>query len=226
VPPALSALQFSPTSKLTIGICNLDATSEDVFNKYRTEHKANLLTAVDPTCLRGGTFSPVAANTGFTLQNTFAMVNRAVDFFAPQPAYAASMFFVGSIGGAVSELSPSVIVNLKSSVMTFESQPQDAFINSPIPGAPGGTVRVKMTTLAGTPLNGVLVKIRVQNNSGSFVASNGDEATTGLDGIASFPNLSVNKAGGYLLIASGTYDTDLSGSVISNLFNVKNKTAP
>lgn len=221
--PTKPTLSFG--SNVTVGLCNIDAPTQGTFDTYRAEHKDNLLLKLSPQCARAGTFTPMASNMSFDAGSVFAVAKRAVDFFAPQPLHAATMFFVGSVGGAVSELSPSVIVNLQSVSMTFVSQPVNGYVNSPLGGNPGPSVRVQVTSFKGTPFPNVTVTIKVANNSGTNVAASGYTATTGSDGIATFPNLQVNKAGGYTLTASGAYD-GLSGSVISNLFNVQNKAAP
>lgn len=42
-------------------------------------------------------------------------------------------------------------------------------------------------------------------------------------GVASFPALNVNKAGGYLLTVDGSYDGITGKQALSNLFNIKNQ---
>ena len=47
--------------------------------------------------------------------------------------------------------------------------------------------------------------------------------TTNASGVADFSGVSVTKAGGYRLTATGSFDGVVGQPVTSNLFNIKNK---
>jgi len=140
--------------------------------------------------------------------------------FVPQPLNATAL--VVGIAGGRGELSPTAAVFV-TPTPTFFSQPLDGIINKPLPGNPGPSVQVKVTNAANTPLRNAVVRITVFNNSGVNVAASGDSVNTNNDGIAIFSNLTVNKAGGYKLTATVSYDGIPGGQVTSDLFNVQNK---
>jgi hypothetical protein len=141
-----------------------------------------------------------------------------------RPARAEATMLGAGMAGLSSEFSPHVLVDLKEVVIAFVSQPQNGFVNQPIPGdGPSGVVEVQVTSLAGTPLPGVSVTLVDWKNRGTNVVLSNATAVTDDGGIASFPALSVNKAGGYTLLADGTYDGIPGTTATSALFNIKNK---
>lgn len=207
---------FNPA--LIIGVCSAGTATT------RIKHVDEILTEKVIDC-------PPSAPVLASLPRQFdlgplALYRGAVEFFVPKPLHAATMFGVGSIGGAVSELSPTSAIQVAVK-LAFTSQPTDGFINTTIPGTPPSQfVEVTVTTLAGTPLNKARVEITVAGNNGNPVTAAGTVEETNSDGVAIFDLLSVSKAGGYTLRATANFD-NLSGSpVISQLFNIQNKTAP
>jgi hypothetical protein len=174
-------------------------------------------------------FAPITCPTTTSLrelQNTppvmVALAERVVDFFMPTRVEA-TMLGAG-MAGLGSEFSPHVLVDLKAVTMTFISQPLDGFVDQTIPGSgTSGYVEVQVTSLAGTALPGVVVTLVVAGNQGSTVVLSGNTAVTDDAGIATFPTLSVNKAGGYTLYADGAYDGIPGDTGTSDLFNIKNK---
>jgi hypothetical protein len=77
-----------------------------------------------------------------------------------------------------------------------------------------------------TPMDGAHVRLIATTNHGANVVASGTTATT-RDGIATFPSLMINKAGGYRLIATldGFGQNDAAGfqfqNTTSNGFNLK-----
>jgi len=55
----------------------------------------------------------------------------------------------------------------------------------------------------------------------------GSSRTTDANGVATFDGVTLTKAGGYTLVATGTFDSGLnaltSPGVLSNAFNIQNK---
>jgi hypothetical protein len=157
------------------------------------------------------------------------LARRALAFFAPQPAYAA--FLAGSVGGAVSELSPSAVIDMQQVVIAYADSIANGTNTKPLTMVDGGPVRVNVTTKGGTALPDVDVTLSVYGNSSviAFFSVNGgpDSVTvtrkTNALGVASFDGVSLTKAGGYRLVATGSFDKVDGQAVISNSFNIQNK---
>ena len=107
--------------------------------------------------------------------------------------------------------------------------------STPLQGTDGNPVTVNVTTKGGTPLAGVIVTLAVSGNSSviAYFSDKGAPAqptvqrTTDANGVATFDGVTLTKAGGYTLVATGTFDSGLnaltSPGVISNAFNIQNK---
>ncbi len=139
----------------------------------------------------------------------------------------------GGVGGTVRNFSPHEVVFPGSVNLTFVHEPTNGAANEPLRGQGGSIVTVKATAQNGTPWEGVRVQLSALKNEGSFVAVCHDQADTDADGLATFATASVNKAGGYRLVAHtvpSASDPDVQAfaadSVSSGLFNVKNGKTP
>jgi hypothetical protein len=151
-----------------------------------------------------------------------AVARRVAGLFVPRSLNASLVR--GGVGGLASDFSPHIAVDLKRVNVVFVSQPIGGLVNQPIiGGGTAGVVQVRVTTAAGTPLPGVLVTLAVAGNEGTTVSLSNATAATDDDGIASYPDLSLNKAGGYTLFADGTYDAITGQTGTSLLFNIKNQ---
>jgi hypothetical protein len=191
----------------------------------------------------GGNILPTAAGNflpgctpGGVSSSTFGarLIHALARLVQPAPLHA-SAAFAGGIGGLKGSFSPFEIVYGAQIQIGFVTQPANGTSNSPIKGAGNTEIQVRVGAAQGTPWEGVLVHINVSLNNGSWVAACGNVAETDAAGIAHFPNLTVNKAGGYILVASTvepSTDPDVTAysaaSVRSNGFNMKNsrKSAP
>ena len=96
--------------------------------------------------------------------------------------------------------------------------PRDAKAGQPISFPPGVQVRARGDD--GTPLPEVSVTISVQGNQGSFTISGTTTRVTGNDGIATFPDLSLDKPGGYVLLATSTLTGYAAAQVTSGMFHI------
>jgi hypothetical protein len=76
------------------------------------------------------------------------------------------------------------------------------------------TVTVQNFTAKGHPIANVLITLSVTTNNGGFHIS-GNTAYTDTNGIATFPDLHIDKAGGYTMTAS----SEVGGST-SIFFNI------
>jgi len=98
--------------------------------------------------------------------------------------------------------------------LSFQVQPSDTVGDQPISPA----VQVKAEGEEGEPLPGVALTIKMGINPCNGTLSGGTTALTGLDGIATFSNLSIDKGGyGYTLEASSVGLTP----IVSNSFNIE-----
>jgi hypothetical protein len=81
------------------------------------------------------------------------------------------------------------------------------------------SVGVKVTSTSGLPVVGVRVDLVAVTNNGSKVAVSQPFAITGIDGVARFTTLSINKTGAYRLVASTAAPWPVK-SVQSGKFNI------
>jgi len=77
-------------------------------------------------------------------------------------------------------------------------------------------VQVLAVTDQGTPLEHVLIELSAEVNNGSTVEISENQAFTEEDGgIATFPNVSINKPGGYVLCAEAIQTDGVGGTSYS-----------
>lgn len=227
--PAVAGGVLTLSPGIKIGLCNVV-----VSNTLRVQHVNTVLPFQPLTCAPPPGFAAMSTMSSPILAalNPARVARQAFDFFGPQTAYAA--FAGGSVGGAVSELSPSAVIDMQQVTLTYLN-PIAGGRNSPttLKDTTGGLVRVLVATKGGTPLPGVFVKLEVAGNSSviAFFSEDGGVTSvasvtrgpTGADGIASFGGVSLTKAGGYQLVATGTFDGVTGQPKVSNSFNIQNK---
>jgi hypothetical protein len=219
------ALSLVPPG-LKIGLCNVD-----VNNTLRVQHVTTVLAIKTLGCDTPPAFVPATTSTSTVLAalNPASIARRAIGIFTPQLAYAA--FAGGSVGGAVSELSPSAVIDMQQVTLKFVFPIVDGNNSTALKGSDGAAVKVLVTTKGGTPLPNVTVTLAVAGNNSviAYFSDNGAAATptvsrpTGTNGVATFTGVSLTKAGGYQLVATGTFDGVAGQPVTSNSFNIQNK---
>jgi hypothetical protein len=121
-------------------------------------------------------------------------IQRVGSWFTPKPLYA--YFRVGGGSALVSDLSPFGPVTF-TAVITFTQPPVDTRVKAA--NQFPKTVTVSVATSKGTKYVGP-VTLQVVGNNGSFNIT-GNTATTNSSGVAEFPLLHIDKAGGYDLSA-------------------------
>jgi hypothetical protein len=127
-----------------------------------------------------------------------SMMEVATSWFTPQPLFAMPTF--GGGGGLVTGLSEIGPVTY-TSVVSFTVPPTNTSLSAS-PQFPN-TVTVTDTTANGNPFKHVLITLTVVGNSGSFTNPPvGSTAYTNDFGIATFPTLFIDKAGGYTVTAT------------------------
>jgi hypothetical protein len=174
------------------------------------------------------TLSSYGENRGWSPK---AVAHRLIDFFKPQPLLAAALG-TRPPGGSIGSLSPSAAINPGQITLAFQGQVADGRTTpATVKFIGGNSVSVSVTPAGSpgkppTPMDGVHVRLIATTNLGATVVASGNTATTE-DGVATFPNLTISKAGGYRLIATldGFGQNSTAGytfnNVTSNGFNLK-----
>jgi hypothetical protein len=197
---------------LRTGVCDVSSTSAQILHDHGGA--AILPQAGDP----GFCLSPPSLTIGMKV-TPFARVALAArsvaNYFLPQPLLAR----VGGGSALVSGLSHLGAVDFTvdpDTGVTFSTQPASGKLS----GDPQfkNPVAVQVLSTNGTAMGGVKVALTVAGNSGSFTPPADSVRITGSNGIATFPDLFLDKAGGYTITATTVY-----GSAISNLFNLTGK---
>ena len=199
---------------------------EDIGN--RLEHKSGTQNTILPdvpaifTCPP----EPVAAARG--------VLEHIKNFLLPQPAYARRG--TGSTKGTAGGYSPHWAVDPGAVTLTFVQQPKNGTTNT----SQTPPIRVKATgnnadpNKPGVAWEAVDIRLDAFNNNGNWVCSSGNVAQTDATGTATFPNFSINKPGGYKLVATtvtsadddGTQNGNYTDSESSNRFNLQQGTLP
>ena len=178
--------------------------------------------------------TPAALGTADATNVGERLLHALLELVTPQPLFASTMGFAGGIGGLKGSFSPFEVVYGANIVLTFQDQPANSTVNTPLTGKNGGgELSVKVTGAQGTPWEDILVRITAVTNNGAGVLTCGNEAVTDEQGVAHFPNLTVSKAGGYFLVATTVEpeaDEDVAAystaTVNSDRFNLKNSNIP
>jgi hypothetical protein len=197
---------------LRTGVCDVSSTSAQILHDHGG---ASILPqAGDPAfCL-----SPPPLTIGMKLSpfaRVAATAKSVANYFLPQPLMAR----VGGGSALVSGLSHLGAVKFTvdpNSGVIFSTQPASGKLN----GNPQfkNPIAVKVQSANGTALGGVKVSLSVVGNSGSFTPPADSVRFTGANGIATFPDFFLDKAGGYTVTAKTDY-----GSALSVLFNLTGK---
>ena len=236
---ALPAGQITPSNKALIAYC--DPTGS--FTNNWIQHKkadANDLTfaflAEAQTEREAVCGEPNVAVAPSRAAMLLAAVDRAWSFVGPTELFAQDRVKTGGVGGFGSDLSPHFVANLGQTVSEYLTQPTGGAVTSGVVSG-AGYVTVKVKSQNGSVgIPNAWVELTVANNSGTpagAIVSNGTAnppgcpaatacAYTGQDGVAHFPQLHVNKPGGYKLTSRATFDGYGASTVISDLFQIQN----
>ena len=221
--PTIASGVLALTPAINIGLCQVDLTET-----ARVQHVVSILPEEGLTCATPPAFSATAAVSKSFLDPAW-IAGKAVGFFAPRTLEAA--MFVGSIGGAVSELSPSAVIDMQEVDLDFALTVKDGNRSEPLQSANGGPLEVRVDTKNGSPLTAATVTLSIEGNRSSHAffqdGSNPPSATvtrtTDENGVATFAGVAVTKPGGFRIVATGNFDGVDGVPVTSNLFNIKNK---
>jgi hypothetical protein len=216
----------------TVALCADNAPANVTGAQLRLQHLAkaddgNILPTADAGFLTGCT--PLEAESSALGARLMLALVKLVQ---PAPLHA-SVAYAGGIGGLKGAFSPFEIVYGAQIRLAYPAQPVNGTANTPLKGAGNAEIQVLVTADQGTPWEGIQVRIDAVTNNGANVAACGNVADTDAEGIAHFPNLTINKAGGYFLVATTTEpssDPDVTAysktTLNSDRFNVKNSNKP
>jgi hypothetical protein len=202
-----SGLTFAPEIKT--GVCTISDPNARILHAHQGNSPVILPPATDLSFC-----PPPPTSAAQSSSSLFASaVGRLATWFAPAPANAASFVVRGGGGtglvGGLSEIGPVSFTSL----VTFTVKPKNTSVSkSPQQFVP--TVTVQNLTAKGNALKGVTITLSVTSNNGSFHIT-GNTATTDVNGIATFPDLKIDKAGGYTMTAVSEV-----GGAASVFFNI------
>ena len=196
-----SGLTFDPA--IRTGVCDVSDPSAQILHQHSGDPAVILPPAGVPS------FCPAAIG---ALQPTssFALaVRQVVDWLAPRPAHATSLAMPARSGGGglVSGLSEIGPVSFTSTV-EWVVPPRNTRRSANPQFAQ--TVTARNVSANGNPISGSLMTITVALNNGSYTIT-GNTATTNAAGIATFPNLKIDKPGGY----TATVVSTVGGSAVT-----------
>ena len=214
-----------PTATFSPGVVVGTCLTDNLAQHYLIQHNATadngeIIPSATPSFCqlelatgRNGSFSAVA------------LARRVLHFFRPQLLMAVAVG-VRPPGGAVGALSPNAAVNPGTITLLFQGNVADGRTGQVLKFTNNQPVSVKVTPEGLTKMDGVRVHLIATTNLGATVVASGNEVATE-DGVATFTNLKINKAGGYRLIATiaGFGQNGNGGfqfsNITSNGFNLK-----
>jgi hypothetical protein len=163
------------------------------------DDNVGLLPFVDAPFLVPSTCSPSTALFDADSPAMFAqrLLRMGAGLFGPRALWAAALN-PGGLGGTKSgirtQFGPKVVANV---TLTFTQQPTSTKVNTVISPA----VKIRATDAGGATVPNVSITLGSINNNGANVVLNGTTTqTTDANGVATYNNLSENKAGGSSLI--------------------------
>ena len=214
VPP----LTFGP--EVVVGACIIDEGASYLIQHYSKDDNGQIVPSATPS------FCPPEGASREGGLSSFRLAQRVFDLFRPQPLFAAALG-TRPPGGSIGALSPSAAIDPGPIDLSFENQlVADGRTGQVIRFIGGDFISVSVTPAGKTAMDGVLVRLIATTNLGATVVATGTEAFTE-DGTATFPELRINKAGGYRLIATiAGFGRNGNGgfqfsTITSNGFNLK-----
>ena len=223
---------FTLSSKL--GLCGIDAQGGQ-----RVDHDNVFLPLVTSLACNPAP-TPILTSSSlyaFHLLNPISLAQRAMDFVGPKQLHAAG----GVVGSRPKGLSPSSVYNLSKYVLSGLDSIADGRTSKPLELKKGGPVTVKVFVGSTPAPVGTPITVSVVGNSSSIAFFKDGNLTkppavptvtrpVGANGVASFDNVFLTKAGGYQLgfqvaLPNGNGGFDFKGPnvITSNSFNYQGK---
>jgi hypothetical protein len=217
---------FDVDDKLHVGVCfehGIEETSDEDLLE-RVQRNSTLLTPHQPDfhewCSSNGTQSALS-RAGSMLASVAAFARNLV--VEPLMAMIRDHPGVSSVGGSPQSFSEFTAV-------AADPQGTLELVKGPNPvvvvGQDIGEIQVRALSGSGTPVERVRVVLSVDNNSGApagaFLTGDTEAFTSEEDGIATFESVQVNKAGGYIVCATGTLAGFTFEPVCTEQFHARN----
>jgi hypothetical protein len=197
-------------------------------DQFRVQRETQMLPDADPSFCP----LPLAGQSGDVF-GPLALAERLVRFMTPAPLYAdAAMVGKGGKGGTADGFSRFVVVDAGAINLQFLDDPADVVIDPNTGVADLTDLRVIAFGNNGTPLPEVDITIDWTVNNGTNVVLGGtttlrtDPICSSIDacvptGTVNFDDLTLNKAGGYRLVATATlFGFQAPGTATSTAFHV------
>jgi hypothetical protein len=222
--PTIASGKLTLGSPLTIGECEVELTST-----LRVQHEQMILKEAGLSCDAPPAFASLSAMPGSHGFSPLRLARHALDFFTPRTLQATMI--IGSVGGGRSVLSPFAVIDMQSVQLAFVHGVADGVTSKPLADTSGDPAQVRVSTLNGSPLSGATVTLSIAGNSSSIAFfQDGSSApsvtvarTTDANGLATFDDVRLTKAGGYTIMAGGSFDGVPGTSTLSNSFTLQNR---
>lgn len=195
---------FSPAA--LVGYC-VTGSDRLLIQHHQAADGVLLQSAVPSFC----TTTVGAADNDWSLKS---LARRTAELFVGKPLYASAAFATGP-GGLAGGFSDFGAVDGEHVNLTFSTQPADAKTTGIVPA-----FEVTARADGGTPFAGVPVTIAIAGNNGSWTLTGTATRVTNDQGIATFDDINVNKAGGYTLQATSQIGAFSASSTISTMFHI------
>jgi hypothetical protein len=210
--------------KAIVGMCVDNAGNDNRVQHRQAGNQATILLLYDPTFLTL-CFPSASLHQGTGL---FRWARSLFELASPKPLLAAAAVRGGGTGGGIDDLSKVAVVNAQAVNLAFTTQPVDGFLNQPL-----NDIVVRASGDGNTPFIDLTITIQIDVNHSVNATLDGPACTvvgqvgtctliTDENGEVTFSGLTIDKAGGYRLLAT---TTDLPGSpdaaqVVSDGFNI------
>ena len=214
--------------KAIVGMCVDNSGNENRVQHREAGNQATITLLHDPT------FLTLCFPTASLHQGT-GLVRWArglFDWARPKPLFASATVGGGGTGGGIDDLSKVAVVNAQAVNLAFTTQPVDGFLNQPL----DDDVVVRALGDGDTPFIDLSITIQIDVNNSVNATLDGPSSctvvgqvgtctlVTDVFGEVTFSGLTIDKTGGYRLLATTT-DLPLSSpdaaQVVSDGFNIR-----
>lgn len=211
--------------KAIVGMCVDNSGNDNRVQHREAGNQATILLLYDPTFLTL-CFPSASLRDGSGL---FRWARGLFELASPKPLFAAAAVRGGGTGGGIDDLSKVAVVNAQAVNLAFTTQPVDGFLNQPM-----ADVVVRASGDGDTPFIDLSITIQINVNNSINATLDGPDCIvvgqvgtctliTDENGEVTFSDLTIDKTGGYRLLATTT-DLPISSpdaaQVVSDGFNI------
>ncbi len=197
---------FNPP--VIVGLC--DVSPQDMLHQENT----GLLPFVDATFLPTTCSSSAFLGTGASpLMLASGLARWAIGLVSPRALWANALN-PGGLGGSTGGIKGDKFGPVQITIdLTFQTQPGDTTLNSPVPTSPpGDVIKVREVSTGGEVVPTAVITLAAVDNNGATVSltcpalpgSVCSDTADALTGVAQFGNPVLNKTGAYRFVASAS----------------------